>query len=143
MPRFFSTRILSDVGIGLGKGVVMAVFFSALSSISLVLSQRNTFEIMHMTWLRGVSCYLISGILSGIIWGVMRPFVQGVFGSAVIGGIAGGITGVVFAFGEFGRSHWSGNSIGFAVFLLFLGTIFGPLVRASNLRKSGPTVSPP
>jgi hypothetical protein len=113
----------------------MAVFFSVLSAISFALSQHNPFEIMHMTWLRGISCYLISGILAGIVGGVIRPLGKWVSGSVVIGALAGGITGVVFAFGQFGRSNWSGNSIGFAVFLSVIGAIFGPLVRAKILRS--------
>jgi len=126
---FSSTRIVSDVGTGLWYGVGMAVILTVISAVSLVLSRTNPFETMHMTWLRGVSCNFIAGTLAGTAAGMMRPIGKWVLGSVAIGAVAGGITGAVFAIGEFGRGNSNAHSIGFAVLLSVFGAIMGPVLR--------------
>jgi hypothetical protein len=128
-PRFFSMRLIADIGIGLRYGVGMAVFFSALSVVSWVLSQVTPFATLHMTWLQGISCYFISGTLAGIAAGVLRPIGQWAFGSVVIGAVAGGITGTVFTIGEFGQGGWTARNIGFVVLLTVFGAVMGPILR--------------
>jgi peptidoglycan/LPS O-acetylase OafA/YrhL len=114
----------------------VAAVFATLSTISGIAKKAlglandpNPFTALHMTYVVGLACHFIAGVIAGAIGGVMRPLSRWLLGAMLIGGVAGVITVVVFSIGEYGRQFWNPDTKWLTVGFACIGAIIAPYAR--------------
>jgi len=77
-----------DVRWGLGLGLFLAAFFSAMSFVAFLLHGDEPFEGRGLSLGVTVLLNCVGGVIGGILLGLMRPFLNRRLGAALAGTIA-------------------------------------------------------
>jgi len=136
--------LLDNVRFGVGRGLRLAVGFAAISTVSGLLGlglgrpTANPFVSLHITYIVGLECHLIAGLVAGAIGGVMRPLSRWLGGALLIGAVAGAITAIVFSVGEYGRNFWNPDARGIDLVFACIGAGMAAYIRHVGRSRRGP-----
>jgi purine-cytosine permease-like protein len=134
--RALLSALGNNVKFGVFLGLFVAVAFAVLSTISglagLSLGRKsaNPFASLQMTYLAGLVCHLVAGVVGGAIAGVMRPLGRWLIGAMLIGSVAGAITAITFMVGEYGRHVWNPETREIIVLFACIGAIIAAYARS-------------
>jgi hypothetical protein len=97
-------RAISNVVDGVKLGLMFAAAFSVIASVVFILTGGSAFDRSVATLTRVIAAYVAGGIISGALFGILRPLARWAIGAAMLGIIVAvpAYAGMRFAINGFG-----------------------------------------
>jgi hypothetical protein len=133
-PPSAISKLRRNLRWGIGNGLFMGCFFTAVVLVIRVVPGNRPFERTGVTIASTIAVYLIGGMLAGAIIGLLRPLARYALGAMLVSIPAALPVAIRMAVAFEGPpSHWARSD--WANILLLTGLRFGYLVKREEARS--------
>jgi hypothetical protein len=130
-------RMAGNIVDGIKIGLMFTVVFSVMAVVVFVISGGTVFDRSFSTLGLVIAAYLVGGIASGALFGLLRPLARWAVGAAILGVVAAMPAYAAMRFAVDGFTPWTADDTSTVLVLSSIIGGLGGLVLRHRLIKRG------